>query len=531
MEERTAVLLGAGASRDAGLPLTQELALNLLKSFDDELSTMNDYMRQRQQPVVRALEVIYAAMISHATEQGGSPLSAVNVERLVSAIRLLRDRRTHEAAPFITSWRPSLENVDAHPLAITDSDLRKHFTLDSNFDFRLDGLASKVADIARSISAPGDGSVFRALEDQVLRRICVLLAKPVDVSYLDPLVDLALEQPGGLDITTLNYDLTVEIAAQARGVEVDTGLGRWIPGSPLTFESTDRRLNLIKPHGSIDWARVSSSNSHRLEGHPLMRYRYRTGVVPKPHPSADEPMQPLIVIGDREKLETEGPTLELIRAFEDSMRRASHLLVVGYSFGDEHVNTIIRNWMNTNPTRTVGIVDPGWPTHRMVIDGSPLPTFRDALLYTAGIALTASPGRIVVVQKGARAGLAEAVQARPLNRLESLLSLDVNYVADQAHITITNPGYTISEVKVSAWPEWQRNPLQPTAALDACDGTWVSELRLPDLEPGASHVVSVDLSREPRPVRLDIAGRSWAYNVRERVELETAEPSGTVDDI
>ncbi|MDD9153985.1 SIR2 family protein [Plantibacter flavus] len=527
MTDRTAVLLGAGASRDAGLPLTEELARKLVESFDDELAQMPTYDRASQERIVRALHVVYAAMLAHATEQGMSPLSAVNVERLVSAIRLLRDRRTHEAAPFVSTWRASIESVDSHPLPVTDSDIREHLTMDSDFRLQVDGLAEKIASIAQATFAAGDGTTFRQLEEQVLRRIAILLSEPEDVSYLAPLMELALSQEGGLDVTTLNYDRTVEEAAQAAGVEVDTGLDRWTPGLPITFPSVDGRINLIKPHGSIDWERRGSSSRERLDGYPLVRHVYRTNVAPELHAGWGVKSSPLIVIGDREKLETDGPTLALLRAFEDSLHRSSNLLVVGYSFADEHVNTVIRNWMNADPQRTVAILDPGWSNPRMIISPDTELSFKEALVYTAGLSLQVVPGRIVVVKKGARQGLAEAIAARPLAKLETHLEVTVD-PSQPGTISITNPGYALTSVVVRAWPEWKRNPMKPTAALrDELAGPWVDSLELPDLEPGATHTFSYDAAADPSPVSIEVKAESWAYQVRERISVSdgTESPS------
>lgn len=519
LAERTAVLLGAGASRDAGLPLTEELAQKLVESFDTELAEMGRWERARQEPIVRALHVVYGAMVSHATENGASPLSAVNVERLVSAIRLLRDRRSHEAAPFVSSWRPAVEAVDAHPLAVTDGQLREHLALDSELRIRVDGLAETIASIARSTFATGDGTTFLELEEQLLRRICSLLSTPADVSYLAPLMDLAAEQEDGLDITTLNYDRTIERAAQTFDIDIDTGLARWVPGQPLQFSSVRGRINLIKPHGSIDWERRSSSARERLDGHPLVRYTYRTGATPKLHPDWGERSSPLTVIGDREKLATDGPTLTLLRAFEESLHRASHLLVVGYSFGDEHVNTVVRNWMNADPRRTVTIVDPGWSNHRQVIRADTEMSFKDALVYTAGLSLKMTPGRIVVVTKGAKDGLAEAIHARPLAQLDTLLhvSMDSGLVDS---VTITNPGYTLTSIVLQAWPAWTKNPRQVTPALrDERTSSWAGRVELPDLAPGESHVVTFDPSCDPPPTEIDVRGESWAYLVDERIDV------------
>lgn len=50
-------------------------------------------------------------------------------------------------------------------------------------------------------------------------------------------------------------------------------------------------------------------------------------------------------LGDREKLATHGPTLALNFAACEALARATHLAVIGYSFGDAHINAIIRDWL------------------------------------------------------------------------------------------------------------------------------------------------------------------------------------------
>lgn len=520
MAERTAVLLGAGASRDAGLPLTEELARELVESFDRELSAMDQWARPRQEPVVRALHVTYGAMVSHATEQGASPLTAVNVERLVSAIRLLSGRRDHEAAAFVQAWKPVVEEVDAHPLPLDDSDLRRHIGLDGDFRFEVNGLAQDIASIARATVAPGDGSTFRELEDQLLRRICSLLAGPEDVSYLSPLFELAAEQVGGLDITTLNYDRTVEIAAEQHGIRVDTGMGRWEPGQPLVFEAQNGVVNLIKPHGSIDWARISSTQRQRLEGHPLVQHVYRTGITHSPDPDFDNASRPLIVIGDREKLETDGPTLALMRAFEESLLRASRLLVVGYSFGDKHVNTVVRNWLNADPDRTITIVDPGWPdSPSRSIGWDTHLTLKEALHFTAGLDLTSVPGRVMVVKKGAKAGLSEAVSARPLPKLDKLLMAKVVH-NDPVHLIVSNPGYDLFDLVVHVFSEYQQGRSSYVQALRRSpDEDWATEVQIRFLAAGDSFVVYLNTDTGTPTREISVRGSSWAYVANESVNF------------
>ena len=70
---------------------------------------------------------------------------------------------------------------------------------------------------------------------------------------------------------------------------------------------------------------------------------------------------PFIVLGRGEKLTPRGPFLDLRAEFAAELQHTSHLVVVGYSFSDEHVNELIRKWQSTNDERILVVVDPVFP--------------------------------------------------------------------------------------------------------------------------------------------------------------------------
>ena len=516
---RVTVLLGAGASRDAGLPLTEDLAKALVESFEQDLGQLHSSQRPSQQQVVRALHIVYGAMVAHATEQGDSPLRAVNVERLVSAVRLLRDRRTHEAAPFISAWRGSVEEMDGHPVPFRDSDIRLKIDLHRGLD--KSGMAADIAAIARAAVAPGDGSTFARLEDQLLRRIVALLSVPVNVDYLHPLTQLARAQAGGLDITTLNYDRTVELAAEDLGVPVDTGLDRWRPGSPVLFEQVDGRINLIKPHGSVDWVRQSGGHDDPIPDHPLVRYRYKSGVTADVIGSPYTTDTPLIVIGDREKLATDGPTLPLMRAFEEALGRATKLVVVGYSFGDDHINTVVRNWLAADKSHMISILDPGWPRpQQKSIRYDTQLGLRDALQFMAGIPPVAGPSRVVVTREGARSGLRAALEAEPLVEPPNAISV-ILCLSEQPCIRITNHGYDLEHIRLWAWAVSHRPTGQGISRLRLDPSSEGSEqLSVGRLGQGEHLIVFVDLTPGAGAGDVRIEAETWARGISERTVFE-----------
>jgi len=166
------------------------------------------------------------------------------------------------------------------------------------------------------------------------------------VTYLKPLVKAAAEK--SLTVATLNYDNTVELAASHTGVPVQTGIEGW--SQTGLFEAPGDGIELLKLHGSINWRH---------------RYEHHSDDAPLPHDVVDRltevpegrPYEPAIILGAGNKLTAHGPYLELLRTFKHRLEDVEDLLVVGYSFGDDHVNEALYGWMNRQSTRRIVIID------------------------------------------------------------------------------------------------------------------------------------------------------------------------------
>lgn len=347
------MLLGAGASFDAGLKTTYGLAQDLMERVNSSASSARIGVRE-------ALNFVYGEMAAHRGAHGENPVDAVNTERLISAVRLLADRDNHEADPFVASWK-SAPGVARATAAMSGSDLSSAFSRTPDaFGESVD--TRRLARGIRRITSDRHDQIFGHLEETLLQTVSEVLSAHGDVEYLHPLVHLAQAQDG-VDIATLNYDLTVEAAARSLSVPVHRGVEDWIPGSPMHFTTQRGHVNLFKLHGSIDWEHVSAERQRdewyrehgRRDTYPVVAGR---SVRVSDEGSVN---RPAIIIGDREKLNGEGPTLALIAAFEQALARADHLAIVGYSFTDVHVNALIRSWANADTLRTITVIDPRWP--------------------------------------------------------------------------------------------------------------------------------------------------------------------------
>ncbi|WP_404435899.1 SIR2 family protein [Microbacterium aerolatum] len=409
---RTAVLLGAGASVDAGLPTTFTFARQLVEDITATLG--------RDRTIVKTLNFVYGAMVNHRTERGGDPFDAVNVETMISAIRLLRDRGTHEVAPFIQDWKPGVGRYASSSRGVQGAALIKALESDRRFSPGREVEAAVRAIIADS-DAPSNGDLYDELERLIRTRARRLLLQHGDVSYLAPLIELGTTQPGGLDVATLNYDLTVEACARSLGVALSRGPERMGLGTAWEFDP-GAAIRLHKIHGSID-----------LHAHDSVRSLTRKAYVVVDTSNDDFP--PDIVIGDRDKLGSGGRTLALLVAFASALQKASKLVVVGYAFADPHVNDIILDWLHTDESRTLTVLDPSWPHSHSYREG-----IRAEL--TSELDDLTSP-RIHVVRATTAEALHRALHEDPPAVPDPRLQVEVSWEGAVATVTFTNHGEAI----------------------------------------------------------------------------------------
>lgn len=134
-------------------------------------------------------------------------------------------------------------------------------------------------------------------------------------SYLVPFVKKCIELDA--PVISLNYDTCVEMTADDLGFSIDMGNVR----SPTKYK---RSLRMMKPHGSKDWATVG--NGYEAE---------RGGAMPLLTEKA--------LIGGN-KVTTEEPFWGQLKGFELCLNGLSTLVVVGFSYADEHVNDFIIRW-------------------------------------------------------------------------------------------------------------------------------------------------------------------------------------------
>lgn len=343
----------------AGLPTAMGLTDRATQAAD-ALGALDLYQHGR------SLNFVLAAMRLHdiRTSEGDPP--AIGIERLVSAVELLAHRSELEVAPFIQNWDPF---VDALELGDTNSSSAARAFSRSVFSATelssrkrtaalneaADHLQQAIRDFARPTTTPA----FRHLHAWLTRRLVTDLVVSDESStfYLTALLQAA--QYEDAVIATLNYDLTVEICARVADLRLNRMINNWSNTGAL--DEVGNGIPYLKLHGSVDWT-TTDGDDLQIGG------------------QGHSQGMPALVYGQREKLRSAGPFLQLLETFRRRLANADKLIVSGYSFGDEHVNALIRRWMRTKPDRKLLVVDPGFP----VLNGYGVPQLDLWRQYGAG---------------------------------------------------------------------------------------------------------------------------------------------------
>jgi hypothetical protein len=358
------LLVGAGASKDAGLPDTFGLT-------DEVMRSVAESPNHRDRDVLSYLVggLLYANGVA-----GGNPLqSGVDIEALFrAAIRLSRWQES-DVAPFVAAWQPRF-------LQLAE---RSH-NAESSFD-----------------QTPTN--VFASAAVGLTRALGRILWKTThETEYWSPVLQVLARQRR-LVIATLNYDNVVETFLDRARIQCSTGIPRstgYNVRKGYEFEEdVQEGVLLLKLHGSLNWAQylhaLSQDQKDDVCPHPF--------IIPwgdqTPNYAARMEILPAIVFGNENKLTADGPFLEIFIRFRDELRKSSRLTIVGYSFRDAHINAELTAFANQRPESRFCVIDPQPPMEN--------PFFRD---FHAALSKTR---RIELVQKSAGAGFVELFGLTP----------------------------------------------------------------------------------------------------------------------
>ncbi len=268
------VLLGAGASVEAGLPTANDLT-DIVKSH-----FQNSENRNAAKIFAVLQYVTYGLLFEEskkASQNNNRTLSrqipeniTLDVERLLNAVSTIARKQELDLDAFITSWDPSLNALDyprnvpgGNPFGMHDiSSLLKDTSHSSsnrtmsprssmNIQRALEGaidsvLSKRLTPEAFSTRSTSTGIFSEAVDASVVS-LKSILKTTKSLDYLSPIKVLATEQQP-LTVATLNYDNVIETFCAANGLAVSNGLATWSKRFEVN-KPHNTNLFLIKLHG------------------------------------------------------------------------------------------------------------------------------------------------------------------------------------------------------------------------------------------------------------------------------------------
>jgi SIR2-like domain len=378
--DNTVVLLGAGASVEAGVPASFEMTRAIL----DALNT-----RTPLSLFTEALNYVCGQLAAHEAANTTDPAAGVDIERVFEALEGLARRSDMAIAPFVTAWQRDVDDLERRKLGRTW--MRRKA---SAIWRRESGGEEEINDFWNQILPSLERNMYDRLTSLVVDELCrQLVTKATDVGYLEPLVTLGAKD-GGITVATLNYDRAVEQASAHLDMKAYTGLDAWIATRDWAWP--DDGLRLLKLHGSIDWY-------WKKPNIPAIDPRFRIETVREEH---EEPslFRPALLFGHGSKLRVEGPFLSLLTEFERLLASATTLVVVGYSFRDTHINYVVARWLADDARRDVIVIDPSFPDVKPFRVRNPR-SFREELFYGLSESKKLPRARLHVIREPASAGL------------------------------------------------------------------------------------------------------------------------------
>lgn len=294
------VLLGAGASVNAGVPHTQKMIADINDMLDKDW--------EKYKPIYEHLKKLFGRK---SRNSGGEIFyDDLNIEKLFSQLDellALLDGK-HNLYPFFKNWIDLFKNL---------------------YGFQ-------------------DVKNFRDKIEEKLKEWIV--PDNLDLAYYEHLLTFATTNPGsGLRVFTLNYDKCIESAFnefEHEGLELERGFGIKEKQNSIwkteNFEEKndvdktaedikEKILFLYKMHGSIDWGRNSKQELIRINGQSITE----------------------LIFGTEQKVKAHDPYLYYVYQFRTFSLKAKLIVVCGYGFFDNHINKILTQSLISHPEQKI----------------------------------------------------------------------------------------------------------------------------------------------------------------------------------
>jgi hypothetical protein len=240
---------------------------------------------------------IYSSII-YSDQIQGNMTTKINIERFFHTINEIERKEKNELFPFIGSWNVKFQEL---------------------IEDRYDEL-SKFKDFI-----------------QYNLKEWLSIKHSTDTKYNQGFFSFQQQLTHPLRIFTLNYDTCIEENMGSFSIELgfDPDTHRWDYRRFDSENDPEANIFLYKLHGSINW--MDDENGITKKYDSIQR-------------------SPAIIFGTYNKINPGDPYLFLIHEFRKYCFKAKLLVIIGYSFGDDHINSIINQALLVNSELKLVIV-------------------------------------------------------------------------------------------------------------------------------------------------------------------------------
>ena len=287
-EDKIIILLGAGASCDAGMRNSIQMISdieNLLKGEWSNFKDLYNYIQSSHYHLER-IKGVEPKMIMF------------NIENLVGLLNVIINiaKKNVDVYPFIGSWEKELLVVAGQKLELA-------------VKFKAEILGK----LKNNWLSPDD-----------FKRKSAYYKKLKETGYTMP-----------LRIFSLNYDMCVE---ENLGIEnIERGFSEEKIWDYRRYDpSQEQEINyfLYKLHGSLDWKR-----------NPQKQLTYSDSI------SSIDPLNMEIIFGIQNKLQSYDPYLFYFYSFREACIRSELIVISGYGFFDQHINDNLKSAIQLDPNK------------------------------------------------------------------------------------------------------------------------------------------------------------------------------------
>lgn len=318
--DRTALFTGAGISVPGGLPSTTELTKKILKT--DLVTDVDCWPAQDLKIILAFLEEIKDTIKPFYQHR------EVNYEDIYCVISQINDCPEEYNNPVVSVFMENLKKQ-----------LNKVYLTDA---------PNRVWDITELASYAGFYVNYMVTY--------LLVTDKQFPGYLSFVRDMVRDQQSGnITIFTLNHDTLLEDYLSGIGISYYDGFYKNKNGQkywkPALFLEDCHQVRLLKLHGSINWFRNCGKRNNQF-------IKKENGC----NSSFDfqEDKLPLILIGKFNKLLEYNKSIyvDLHYYFYRILPEINNLIITGYSFHDEGINSWIINWMDSSVQNRVFLIGP-----------------------------------------------------------------------------------------------------------------------------------------------------------------------------